>query len=153
MGVWHTPAAPVLEHKREIEVTSMCVLVISQLQRPGANLTRVLGLQSQNVACVVAMEQRNSTCRAFGPRYSTGTEGGRETKGRERHLSNSGREGRTYRNGPLRRPGGKVLDPKREPSINEQDCCEIRIDSERNKAALQRRGLVLTCLERQQPWL
>ena len=26
---------------------------------------------------VVAMEQRDSTCHAFGPRYSTGTEGGR----------------------------------------------------------------------------
>ena len=29
---------------------------------------------------VVAMEQRNSTCRAFGPRYSTGTEDGRGLK-------------------------------------------------------------------------
>ena len=35
---------------------------------------------------VVAMEQRHSTCHAFGPRYSTGTEDGREMKGREGHF-------------------------------------------------------------------
>ena len=35
---------------------------------------------------VVAMEQRNSTCHAFGPRYSTGTEDGRKMKGREGHF-------------------------------------------------------------------
>ena len=40
-----------LSTKREIEVTSMRVLVFSQLQRPGAKRTLVLGLQSQTVAC------------------------------------------------------------------------------------------------------
>ena len=37
--------------------------------------------------CVLMiMEQRHSTCRAFGPRYSTGKEDGREMKGREGHF-------------------------------------------------------------------
>ena len=43
---------------------------------------------------VVMMEQRHSTCRAVGPRYSTGTEGGREMK-EGRVTSTSGRKGRT----------------------------------------------------------
>ena len=41
---------------------------------------------------VVAMEQRNSTCHAFGPRYSTETEGGRgkERKGESLQLRKGG---------------------------------------------------------------
>ena len=92
--MWHVPPAPVLEHQ---EGNRGHVDARSCLQSTPATWSNnkkrwFSGCRVRLWRVVVAMEQRDSTCHAFGPRYSTGTEGGRgnERKGGSLQLRKGG---------------------------------------------------------------